>query len=110
MGEMIYQAVDITAGYGNKIVLKDLSLDLEKGSSTLIVGANGSGKSTLFAILAGIKGTKSGRLLLEGKEIRKKQFGKLIGYVPQDNPLFTELTVKDNLLQIGRASWRERVF
>ncbi len=98
MAEMIYQAVDITAGYGNKIVLKDLSLDLEKGSSTLIVGANGSGKSTLFAILAGIKGTKSGRLLLEGKEIRKKQFGKLIGYVPQDNPLFTELTVKDNLL------------
>ena len=33
MGEMIYQAVDITAGYGNKIVLKDLSLDLEKGAA-----------------------------------------------------------------------------
>ena len=75
MGEMIYQAVDITAGYGNKIVLKDLSLDLEKGSSTLIVGANGSGKSTLFAILAGIKKAKSGKLLLEGKEIRKSSLG-----------------------------------
>lgn len=98
MGEIIYQAVDITAGYGNKIVLRDLSIDLEEGSSTLIVGANGCGKSTLFAVLAGIKKARSGKLLFQGKELPKKQFGKLIGYVPQDNPLYPELTVKDNLL------------
>ena len=98
MGEIIYQAVDITAGYGNKTVLKDLSLDLEKGSCILIIGANGCGKSTLFSVLAGIKRARGGKLLLEGKEAGEKQLQKLIGYVPQDSPLFPELTVKDNLL------------
>ena len=98
MGKCIYQAVDITVGYGGKIVLKDLSLHLRKGNCTLITGANGSGKSTLFSALAGIKRIRSGRLLLEGKEIGKGQLQKKIGYVPQDNPLFLELTVKDNLL------------
>lgn len=98
MGKIICQAVNITAGYKKKIVLKELSLDLESGSCTLIVGANGCGKSTLFSAMAGIKQVTSGQFLWKGKEIEKKQFGKLIGYVPQENPLFPELTVKDNLM------------
>lgn len=98
METFIYQAVNITAGYGKKIVLQNLSLDLEEGSCTFVVGANGCGKSTLFSVLAGIKKARGGRLLLEGKEVEKNQLQKLIGYVPQDSPLFPELTVKDNLL------------
>lgn len=98
MCEIIYQAVDITAGYGKKIVLQNLSLDLEAGSCTVIVGANGCGKSTLFSVLAGIKRVRDGRLLWKGREMERKQFGALIGYVPQDNPLYPELTVRDNLL------------
>lgn len=98
MCAVIYRAVDITAGYGKKIVLRDLSLDLEKGSCTLVVGANGCGKSTLFSVMAGIKRAKSGKLLIEGKDSSEKQLQKLIGYVPQDSPLFPELTVRDNLL------------
>lgn len=98
MENNIFQAVDITAGYGNKIVLKELSIQLEKGSCTLVTGANGSGKSTLFSVLAGIKRIRGGRLLLDGKEAGVKRLQKEIGYVPQDNPLFPELTVKDNLL------------
>lgn len=98
MENKIYQAVDITAGYGKRIVLKDLSIHLEKGSCTLIIGANGSGKSTLFSVLAGIKRMRGGKLLLAGKEAGTKQLREQIGYVPQDNPLFPELTVRDNLL------------
>lgn len=98
MGEIIYRAVDITAGYGKRIVLKNLSLDLEAGSCTFIIGKNGCGKSTLFSVMAGIKRAKSGKLLIEGKEAGERGRQKLIGYVPQDSPLFPELTVKDNLL------------
>lgn len=98
MGEIIYRAADITAGYGKKIVLKNLSLDLEAGSCTFIIGANGCGKSTLFSVMAGIKREKSGKLLIKGKESSEGKLQKLIGYVPQDSPLFPELTVKDNLL------------
>lgn len=98
MGEIIYRVADITAGYGKKIVLKNLSLDLEAGSCTFIIGKNGCGKSTLFSVMAGIKRAKSGKLLIEGKEGSEKYLQKLIGYVPQNSPLFPELTVKDNLL------------
>ena len=98
MSRIICRAVDITAGYGKKIVLRELSLELEEGSLTFIVGANGCGKSTLFSVIAGIKKTRGGQLFLEGKKAETKQIKKLIGYVPQDVPLFQELTVKDNLL------------
>lgn len=98
MSEIIYQAVDITAGYGKKTVLDGLSLELPPGSCTFIVGVNGCGKSTLFSVLAGIKRRKGGELLLDGKKAEIKQLQRQIGYVPQDNPLFSELTVRDNLL------------
>ena len=98
MGTMIYQAIDITAGYGRKVVFGNLSLDLIKGSCTFIIGANGCGKSTLFSVLAGIKKMRSGQLLLDGEKAAVRQLQKQIGYVPQDNPLFSELTVWDNLL------------
>lgn len=98
MGTVIYQAIDITAGYGRKVVFRNLSLDLIKGSCTFIVGANGCGKSTLFSVLAGIKRMRSGQLLLDGEKAAVRQLQKQIGYVPQDNPLFSELTVWDNLL------------
>lgn len=98
MGTVIYQAIDITAGYGRKVVFRNLSLDLIKGSCTFIVGANGCGKSTLFSVLAGIKKMRSGQLLLDGEKAAVRQLQKQIGYVPQDNPLFSELTVWDNLL------------
>ena len=98
MGKFIYRALDITAGYGKKIVLKDLSLDLEQGSCTFIIGANGCGKSTLFSVLAGIKKARSGKFLIEGKEAGEKQKQRMTGYAPQESPLFFELSVKDNLL------------
>ena len=98
MAAIICEAVDITAGYGKKIILQNLSLILEKGSCTVIIGVNGSGKSTLFSVLAGIKRMRSGQILIDGKAARENELCKLIGYVPQDNPLFSELTVQDNLL------------
>lgn len=98
MKTSICEAVNITAGYGRKMILQNLSLALEKGSCTVIVGANGSGKSTLFSVLAGIKRMRSGQILLDGKKAENRELCKLVGYVPQDNPLFSELTVQDNLL------------
>lgn len=123
MGEIIYEAVDITAGYGKKIILQNLSLALERGGCKFVIGANGCGKSTLFSVMAGIKKAVSGQLIFHGETdgkagthssegeragagrgalsvntMKEKRLGDLIGYVPQENPLFPELTVRDNLI------------
>ncbi len=73
--------------YQNTPVLDDLNLTLEYGSCVGILGANGSGKTTLLSILAGVGRASGGSFRLEGKP----------GYLPQNNPLFEELTVYDNL-------------
>ncbi len=85
--------------YKNKIVLNDVALQIEKGTCVGIVGANGCGKSTLLSILAGILSPASGSYSLKQCDAFKKPkcISRYIGYVPQENPLIPELTVKDNL-------------
>ncbi len=98
MKTLIYQAENIVAGYGKNVVLNMLSLNLEKGTCSIVAGKNGCGKSTLFSVLAGLKKKRSGRLLFNGKEAGEKEINRFAGYVPQNSPLFEELTVWDNLL------------
>lgn len=89
----------ITKSYGKKSILSGVSFSAERGQCIGILGANGSGKSTLLAILAGILGADAGNIRYNNEDAlgNKKIFSKYTGYVPQDNPLIPELTVKDNL-------------
>lgn len=90
---------NLNFSYKRKSVLKDLSLHIKKGTSVGIVGANGCGKSTLLSILSGTLSPASGSYYLENTDVMKhpKIITEHIGYVPQENPLIPELTVKDNL-------------
>ena len=60
---------------------------------------NGSGKSTLLSILAGVQNCERGTAVVNGINLLtdKKTAGKIVGYVPQENPLIQDLTVRDNL-------------
>ena len=80
---------DISKSYGRRRIISSLSLRIKKGSCVGILGANGCGKSTLLSILAGCLKPDSG--------IITKADHLLSGYVPQENPLFSTLTVQDNL-------------
>lgn len=102
MGKDIQYSVkvdEIYKKYGLKKVLKGASLEAEQGQCVAIVGLNGSGKSTLLSILAGVQRADKGTALVNGIDIFKEKnaAGKMIGYVPQENPLIQDLTVKDNL-------------
>ncbi len=88
---------NISKKYRNTKVLKDISFLAEKGECIGIAGANGVGKSTLLKILAGGMKPDSGEIFLEGVSVSMEQLAKSIGYIPQENPLFEDLTVKDNL-------------
>jgi len=85
--------------YGKKEVLKNISLEVEKGKCVGILGSNGSGKSTLFGILAGVIKGDDGNFFYNDTELLKneKERSKILGYVPQNTPLFEELTASDNL-------------
>lgn len=95
----ILSAHNIIKKYGRHIILNNVTLSVSQGSCVAIAGANGCGKSTLLNILAGTRPATSGELYIQGKKISAKSrlFGDTIGFVPQENPLFENLSVYDNL-------------
>ncbi len=90
---------NIHKSYGKKEILKGVSFTAEKGDCIAIAGLNGCGKSTLLSILAGTLKSDAGEFLLGGVDLLKEPAKRkgLIGYVPQENPLIGELSVRDNL-------------
>ena len=96
----------LTAGYGDSIVLEDVSLELTEGGSLALLGRNGVGKTTLLLTLLGLTRLKSGTIAWRGKEItslptfRRAQAG--LGWVPQERFMFPSLTLEEHLTVIAR--------
>ncbi len=94
----------ITSGYEDIEIVKGLSLKLEQGSITTIIGSNGVGKTTTIRTISGINKTWMGEILFEGKPIHDlpphKRVEMGIVMVPEGRRLFPSLTVRENL-QLG---------
>ena len=90
---------DIHKKYGKREILKGINLSAKPGDCIAIAGLNGCGKSTLLSILAGTLPCDSGQFIINGVDViaDNKKRKSIIGYVPQENPLIGELTVRDNL-------------
>lgn len=83
---------NITKKYGKNEVLKDISFEIAAGETVAIIGRNGCGKSTLLQIMAGCLRADSGSYSYYGKSDTE-----CCGYLPQENPLMEQLSVRDNL-------------
>jgi len=97
-------------GYGEGIILNDLSLSLQQGSSLAVLGRNGAGKSTLMLALMGHLPPRSGLIRFRGENFtllppfRRCRGG--IGWVPQGREVFAPLTVEEHLaIAAVRGSW-----
>jgi branched-chain amino acid transport system ATP-binding protein len=93
---------NITAGYSGDIdVLRSLSLTVEAGSITGLIGLNGAGKSTVMKAICGFLKPKDGRVVYQGEDITGIEPHKLCGqgiwYIPQESSLFPFMTVTENL-------------
>ena len=94
---------DVTAGYAQDIdVLRDISLRVEAGRITGLIGLNGAGKSTIIKTICGFLPPKSGTISYAGKDISGIEPHRLIDLgiccIPQESSLFPYLSVQDNLL------------
>jgi putative ABC transport system ATP-binding protein len=94
----------IAKRYGHREVLRDVSIDLDRGEVTSLTGASGSGKSTLIAVLAGLSAPDEGRILFDGRELnamddagRARLRADRIGIVLQSGNLIPFLTASENL-------------
>ncbi len=107
---------NVWAGYGDAIVLEDLSFSLDAGSSLALLGRNGMGKTTLLATLMAATRLWRGRIVFEGQDItrvashRRARMG--LGWVPQQRDVFASLTVEENLTVVARpGEWTlERIY
>jgi branched-chain amino acid transport system ATP-binding protein len=97
----------LTAGYGDSVVLEDVSLELDEGGSLALLGRNGVGKTTLLLTLLGLTRLKSGSISWRGEQIatlptfRRAQAG--LGWVPQERFMFPSLTLEEHLTVIARS-------
>ena len=90
---------------GMLTILDDISIRFEAGETVAIVGASGSGKSTLLGLMAGLDGSSSGEIILDGHELssldeeqRAVLRGQLVGFVFQSFQLLPSLTALENVM------------
>ncbi|MDT0498144.1 ATP-binding cassette domain-containing protein [Algiphilus sp. W345] len=91
--------------YGGIAAVDGLSLDIESGTTTALIGSSGSGKSTVLRLLLGLERPDSGRVSVDGQALDDCDLDAIrhrIGYVIQDGGLFPHLSVLDNLALLPR--------
>ena len=97
---------NLSAGYGKMEILHNFDLYVSKAQSLCLIGPNGAGKSTILHSIYGFTNIFSGQIEIEGKEITKlspaqKLKSEGIAYILQDNSVFPDMTVEENLLMGG---------
>ena len=98
-------ATKLQSGYGRIPVLHGVDIDVQAGEMVAILGSNGAGKSTLVKTIARILWVIAGDLVFAGKSVVKLHPHEMtalgLGYVPQENNIFPDLSVEENLLMAG---------
>lgn len=91
----------MTGGYGAADILNDCTLAVDRGEIAVIVGPNGAGKSTAMKAVFGMVHLRQGRVMLDGLDITtlspQERVQKGMGFVPQNQNVFTGMTVQENL-------------
>lgn len=98
--------------YKKRVVIRDFSMELNRGEVVALLGPNGSGKSTTFYAIAGLVYPEGGEVTIDGRDVtnlpmyRRAKMG--IGYLPQEMSIFRGLSVEDNIGAILDISVKDR--
>lgn len=101
----------LSAGYGGRLILQDVSLVVQPGEVMTIIGHNGAGKSTLLRAIFNLVPTRSGRIVLGQRDVTALPSDRLlvagVAYIPQHRSVFPRLTIEENL-QMGGYLVRDK--
>ena len=98
------RVVNLRKSYKNRVIIRDVTLDLARGEVVGLLGPNGSGKTTSFYAIAGLIIPEAGQVIIDGQDVtglpmyRRARLG--IGYLPQEMSIFRGLSVEDNILAV----------
>jgi branched-chain amino acid transport system ATP-binding protein len=118
MSMALLEIQNVSSGYGEVQILWDVSLDLERGRLTALVGSNGVGKTTLLRTVMGLIKASQGSIIFDGRDVtRTSPHGKAaqgIVLVPEGRQLFPSMSVYENLemgafTKRAKANFRENL-
>ena len=101
--EFFVELRNVTFGYGERVILRDLSLQVPRGKVTALMGASGGGKTTVLRLIGGQNHAQKGEVLFDGQDVTKMDSGQLyaarrrMGMLFQFGALFTDMSVFDNV-------------
>ncbi|MEH7095168.1 ABC transporter ATP-binding protein [Neobacillus vireti] len=100
---MMIEIKKLTKQADNKLILRGVDLSIKKGETVAILGPNGAGKSTLLKVLSSLIKPTSGRVIMNGLDLRKNQIliKKLLGYLPHSSLLYDHYSPLENLVFFG---------
>ena len=88
----------VAAGYGEREVLKDITMSVKEGEFVGLIGSNGTGKSTLIKCISGLLPLKNGTIMICGKEnsaLKNRERAQMVAVVPQSYHVGYDFTVED---------------
>lgn len=97
---MDIKIIDLTKKIDENIILDQISLNINKGNTELIVGRNGAGKTTLIRIILNLYNATSGKITVDNVDVKTKEYNKIkekIGFLNDNIGLFKDLTAWDNI-------------
>ena len=104
MVESSFQARELKKIYGSRTVVKEVSIDVNRGEVVGLLGPNGAGKTTSFYMMVGLVRADHGTITLNGEDVTTlplhERAKKGVGYLPQEASVFRELTVEENIYSV----------
>ncbi|WP_137700976.1 LPS export ABC transporter ATP-binding protein [Marimonas lutisalis] len=103
---------NLRKSYKKRVVIRDVSMDLERGEVVGLLGPNGSGKTTTFYAVCGLVYPEAGQVLVDGRDVtnlpmyRRARLG--IGYLPQEMSIFRGMSVEDNIASVLEIAEKDR--
>ncbi len=111
-GDSGLRVESLRKAYRKRVVIRDFSMELQRGEVVALLGPNGSGKTTTFYAVAGLLVPEGGRVSIDGRDVttlpmyRRAKLG--IGYLPQEMSIFRGLSVEDNITAILDITHKDR--